>query len=101
MPPGLAHALIALALQGILALPLAFLLRIDAVAATMTNGVLAATVGAALAIGFYVGRERRQAEEYFGSNVIPPWHWRPRSLRDAAWPGLVVGVMTVIVLVTR
>ena len=84
MPPGLAHALLALAIQAIVAAPLAFLLRVDAVAATLTGGLLGCAIGAAVAIGVYLGRERRQSEEWFRSNVIPFWRWRPRALRDAA-----------------
>lgn len=37
---------------------------------------------------FYIGRERRQSEEWAGSNRIPPWVWKPRALRDAGWPAL-------------
>lgn len=88
MPPGLAHTLLALALQSLVALPLAFALG---------DGRLAVSVGAVFAIGFYLGRERRQSEEWWGSNRIPPWRWKPRALRDAGWPGLVVAVVAVAV----
>ena len=76
MPPGLAHALIAVVLTLIVGVP--------AQLAGVTSGV-----GAAVAIGFYIGRERRQSEEWAGSNRIPPWVWKPRALRDAGWPSLV------------
>jgi hypothetical protein len=101
MTPGLAHAALALLLQALVALPLAFALRIDAVAALLTGGVLAAVVGMAFALGFYAGRERRQTEEHYGSNRIPPWWWKPRALRDFAWPALAVLVATAAVAITR
>ena len=85
MPPGLAHALIALAIQGAIALPLAFVLR---------DGVMAFAIGGACAFAFYMGRERRQSEEWWGSNRIPPWLWRPRAFRDAGWPALAVTLVT-------
>lgn len=90
MTPGLAHALLALLIQGVIALPLAFLLRIDAVAALLRGGVLAMVIGGAVAFGASLGRERRQSEEVWGSNRIPPWLWRPRAFRDMAWPALAV-----------
>jgi hypothetical protein len=101
MPPGLAHALLALALQCVVALPLALLLRVDAVAALLAGGVLATVVGAAFAIGFYLGRERRQSEEWAGSNRIPPWVWKPRALRDAAWPAAAVLAVVAALAVAR
>lgn len=85
MPPGLAHALLALAIQGAIALPLAFVLR---------DGVMAFAIGGGCAVSFYVGRERRQSEEFWGSNRIPPWLWRPRAFRDAGWPALAVTLVT-------
>lgn len=101
MPPGLSHALLALAIQAAVAVPVAFLLRVDAVAAALTGGVLAFALGATFAVGCYVGRERRQSEEWFGSNRIPPWRWRPRALRDAAWPALAATMACVVVGVVR
>jgi hypothetical protein len=97
MPPGLAHALLALVVQTAVAVPIAFALRIEAVAAWAAGGVLALVIGAAVAIGIYLGRERRQSEEWAGSNRIPPWVWRPRALRDLAWPALAV--LAVVALV--
>ena len=75
MPPGLAHAAIAAVLTVLVGVPAQLL------------GVTAG-LGAAVAIGFYIGRERRQSEEWWGSNRIPPWLWKPRALRDAGWPSL-------------
>lgn len=75
MPPGLAHAAIAAVLTLLVAIP--------AQLAGVTAGL-----GAAVAIGFYIGRERRQSEEWWGSNRIPPWRWKPRALRDAGWPAI-------------
>lgn len=75
MPPGLAHAAIAVVLTLLVGVP-AHLLGVTA------------GLGAAAAIAFYVGRERRQSEEWAGSNRIPPWIWKPRALRDAGWPAL-------------
>jgi hypothetical protein len=90
MPPGIAHALIALGMQALVALPLALALRVDALAQVLTGGVLALAIGAAFSAGAYAGRERRQSEEWAGSNRIPPWVWRPRAFRDFAWPALAV-----------
>ncbi len=101
MTPGLAHALLAVATQAIVAAPLAFALRIDAVAAALTGGVLAAVIGGAFAAGVYAGRERRQSEEWWGSNRIPPWRWKPRAFRDMAWPALAVTCVVVAVGVVR
>lgn len=75
IPPGLAHAAIGAAISAAVAVP------------AQLFGV-SAGIGAAVAIGFYAGRERRQSEEWAGSNRIPPWVWKPRALRDAAWPAL-------------
>lgn len=75
MPPGLAHAVIAVVLTLLVGVPAQLL------------GVTAG-LGAAVAIGFYLGRERRQSEEWWGSNRIPPWRWKPRALRDAGWPAI-------------
>lgn len=92
MPPGLAHALLAVAIQAIVAAPLAFVLR---------DGAIAFAIGGAFAVGFYAGRERRQSEEWWGSNIIPPWVWRPRAFRDMAWPALAVACVVVAVGVVR
>ncbi len=79
MPPGLAHAAIAVVLT--------FLVGVPALLLGSTAGV-----GGAMAIGFYIGRERRQSEEWAGSNRIPPWRWKPRALRDAGWPAIAAVV---------
>jgi|GEM_PF-6970755 len=75
MTPGLSHALIGLAIWGAVTL-----LALPVLPAS------AAVLGVAAAAFFYIGRERRQSEEFFGSNRIPPWRWRPRAFRDMAWP---------------
>jgi len=49
------------------------------------------------AIGFYVGRERRQSEEHFGSNRIYPWQWKPRAGRDIAWPALAAALVAFLI----
>lgn len=59
MRPGVSHALIAAAITVIVS------------GASMVLGG-SPGLGMAVAIGFYLGRERRQAEEAFGSNRIPP-----------------------------
>lgn len=82
MPPGLTHALIGAAISLAVGLPLAL--------AGAPGGPVA---GLAAAAGFYIGRERRQAEEAAGSNRIPPWRWEPRSARDIAWPALAAGLV--------
>jgi hypothetical protein len=76
VPPGLSHALIG----ATIAAPLTF--------------AFGPAVGIAAAVGFYVGRERRQSEEWAGSNRIPPWVWKPRALRDIAWPTLAAVVVS-------
>lgn len=73
--PCAAHALLGAALTALIGLPCAL-------------AGLPALIGAAFAIGFYAGRERRQSEEYFSSNRIAPWRWKPRAWRDMAWPAL-------------
>ena len=94
MTPGLAHAAIAAALTALVGVPAALLLRVDAIAALLTGGVLGLALGAVFAIGVYAGRERRQSEEWWGSNRIPPWLWRPRAWRDMGWAALAaVGVV--------
>lgn len=81
MKPGLAHAIIGAAIALMVAIPAQLL------------GVTAG-LGAAVAIGFYVGRERRQSEEWFGSNRVSPLLWRPRAWRDMAWPALAALVVS-------
>lgn len=81
MPPGLAHAAIAAALTALVA-------GFGSILAYWGVPIGPAATGAAFAIGFYIGRERRQSEEWAGSNRIPPWRWKPRALRDAGWPAL-------------
>lgn len=75
MPPGLAHAAIAALLTALVGVP-----------AQMLGG--SSWLGAAFSIGFYISRERRQSEEWAGSNRIPPWVWKPRAFRDAGWPAI-------------
>ncbi|MBR0675436.1 hypothetical protein GXW77_04530 [Roseomonas alkaliterrae] len=81
MTPGLSHALIA----GMLTL------AVGGLAAALGASPL---IGAGFAVGFYVGRERRQSEEWAGSNRIPPWRWKPRALRDVLWSALAAAVVT-------
>lgn len=83
MPPGLAHALIGAAI----AAPL-----------TLAFGPAA---GIAAAVGFYVGRERRQSEEWAGSNRIPPWVWKPRALRDIGWPAIAATAVSLAIAALR
>lgn len=88
MTPGLSHAVIAAVMTFIV---------------SGTSMVLGGSpgLGMAVAIGFYLGRERRQAEEAFGSNRIPPWRFLPRSLRDLAWPALASAAVTGLLLLAR
>lgn len=81
MKPGLSHALLALGMQWAIAVPILIV---------SGNGLLATASGALFSAGFYVGRERRQSEEHYGSNRIPVWWWKPRALRDLGWPLLAV-----------
>ena len=82
--PGLSHALIGAVLTALIGLPCAL-------------AGLPALIGAAFAIGFYVGRERRQSEEHFGSNRILPWQWKPRAARDIAWPALASALVALLI----
>lgn len=79
MTPGLSHVLIALGIMAVHAIFAGLLVG---------DGVVGVWIGAAAGVWFYIGRERRQSEEHFGSNRIPPWRWKPRALRDAGWPAL-------------
>jgi hypothetical protein len=85
--PGLAHALLGLAIWLVVTLG-ALPFGADA---AMWCGVTATA-------WFYIGRERRQSEEHFGSNRIPPWCWRERALRDVAWPVGAALIATLAVL---
>jgi len=82
--PGLSHALIGAALTAVIGIPCALF-------------GLPAIIGAAFAIGFYVGRERRQSEEHFGSNRILPWQWKPRAGRDMAWPAVSSVIVALLI----
>ena len=84
IPPGLSHALLGAALTALIGLPCAL-------------AGLPAVIGAAFAIGFYVGRERRQSEEHFNSNRIYPWQWKPRAARDIAWPALAAALVALLI----
>ncbi len=84
IPPGVGHALIGAALTSAIGIPCALF-------------GLPALIGAGFAIGFYVGRERRQSEEHFGSNRIWPWQWKPRAGRDIAWPALAAALAALLI----
>jgi hypothetical protein len=100
--PALAHVGIALAFQAATAAPIVALERIARplldlpVALGSLALAIGATAGALVAVGFYLGRERRQAEEEAGSNRIPPWQWGRRTLRDLGWPSLAVAATTAL-----
>lgn len=49
-----------------------------------------------ISLCWYVSRERRQSEEHYGSNRIPPWWWKPRTGRDLLWPALGAAVVTAL-----
>ena len=82
--PGFGHVALGAALTALIGLPCAL-------------AWLPALIGAAFAIGFYVGRERRQSEEHFGSNRIWPWQWKPRAGRDIAWPALAAALVALLI----
>lgn len=86
--PGFSHALLGAALTAIIGIPCVLV-------------GLPAVIGAAFAIGFYVGRERRQSEEHFGSNQIPPWQWKPRAGRDIVWPALASALVALAIELAR
>lgn len=93
MTPGLAHALLALGLQAVHGAPFALLFH----HVSFGPFTLAGMMGGAVAYGFYLGRERRQAEEFWGSNRLDPWIFRPRSLRDLGWPLGAVAASTALI----
>ncbi|MCA3377345.1 MAG: hypothetical protein INF64_09485 [Roseomonas sp.] len=84
LPPGLGHAAIGTAFTAIIGIPCAL-------------AGLPAIIGAAFAIGFYVGRERRQTEEWKGSNRVSPLIWKPRAWRDMGWPALSATATAIVI----
>ena len=82
--PGFGHVALGAALTALIGLPCALV-------------GLPALIGAAFAIGFYVGRERRQSEEHLGSNRIMLWQWKPRAGRDIAWPALAAALVALLI----
>lgn len=85
LPPGLGHAaigiLITLVVGGFLAL--------------VPVGPWGA--GAVAAFVFYFSRERRQTEEWAGSNRVSPLMWKPRAWRDMGWPALSATVTAIVI----
>ena len=82
--PAVVHAYLALGVQSAIALPLALM------------GYPIAYVWLAIFMfGFYVGRERRQAEVGAGSNRIAPWNFsgNPDGPRQFLVPGLAAGLV--------
>lgn len=91
MTPGLAHALLGLALWTAVAVPLG-----------LWRVANAPWFGFAVVVAAYASRERRQSEEWFENNRIAIWKWRPRAWRDMAWPILTAGIATAhVVLLWR
>lgn len=82
--PGFGHVALGAGLTALIGLPCAL-------------AGLPAVIGAAFAIGFYVGRERRQSEEHLGSNRIWPWQWKPRAGRDIFWPALASALVALLI----
>lgn len=78
------HVYVALAMQSLIALPLAFL-----------GYPIAYVYMAVFVFGFYVGRERRQAESGAGSRLIAPWNFsgNPDGPRQFLVPGLAAGLV--------
>jgi hypothetical protein len=74
--PGLAHA----------ALGVAITLAVGGIVAAIPIGPWGA--GAIAAFIFYLSRERRQTEEWAGSNRVSLLRWKPRAWRDMAWPSI-------------
>jgi len=83
--PGLAHA----------ALGIVIMLVVGAILALIPVGPWGA--GAVAASIFYLSRERRQSEEHFRSNQIPPWQWKPRAWRDMGWPALAAAIVATLI----
>lgn len=91
MKPGLSHVLIGLAIW----------LVVSLVAAPFGTGA-AMWFGVTATTWFYISRERRQSEEWFRSNRIPPTQWRPRAWRDIAWPvGAVLAATAIVTVANR
>ena len=80
IPPGLAHA----------ALGIVIMLVVGATLALIPVGPWGA--GAVAAFIFYLSRERRQTEEWAGSNRVSLLVWKPRAFRDMAWPALAASL---------
>jgi hypothetical protein len=90
MTPGVSHILLGAAIWLVVAL----------VALPFGTGAHP-WIGFAASTWYYIGRERRQSEEFFGSNRIPPWRWRPRAFRDAGWPVLATLIASVSLVLAR
>jgi hypothetical protein len=69
----------------------------------VVGGILAAApigpwgAGAVAAFIFYLSRERRQTEEWAGSNRVSLLKWKPRALRDMAWPALAAAIVATLI----
>jgi hypothetical protein len=83
---GVSHALVAVAMMIAVAVPL-WLARVRT----------AHWIGAALAVGFYWGREKRDFEgrllrpagEVWNQGIFP-WEWTAKSIHDFVWPLVAV-----------
>lgn len=87
MKPGVAHVLLGLAIWAVVTGPL-----------SIVGVPNAPWFGFTATSAAYASRERRQSEEWFGSNRIALWKWRPRAWRDMAWPILAAGIATALVV---
>jgi hypothetical protein len=85
IPPGVGHA----------ALGIVIMLVVGGGLALIPVGPWGA--GAVAAFIFYLSRERRQSEEHFDSNRIPPWKWKPRAGRDMGWPALAAATVALAI----
>lgn len=82
--PTISHSLLSLLFQNLIGIPIWLWSDLSLVVALI--------IGGAFSIGFYVGRERAQAEFLARSKKIAPWNWssNPRALRDIGYPVVTV-----------
>ena len=85
IPPGVGHA----------ALGIVIMLVVGAILALIPVGPWGA--GAVAAFIFYLSRERRQTEEWAGSNRVSWLVWKPRAGRDMGWPALAAAIVATLI----
>lgn len=96
MKPWLSHLLLGLLLTFLVGAPTQFAI------ALLFHINVGWWAGFYFTLGAYLSRERRQSEEWYGSNRISPFLWRPRALRGAGYPALASLALCILVeLISR